>query len=117
MQVHIAALSRRLAHSRQHPARRRVLRVLAVQQVGVHLGFGGLLLVLLELSHHLLELVRLEGRDLAFIGGLETHRPRQRLGNGGFQRGVGRRRVEVAQVPPKRLRTRLLQSLDHGGSG
>ncbi len=112
-----SALGAGLAYPRQQPPGRRILGVLAVKEVGVHLRLGRRVLVLLELAHHRCEVVRVQGRDPALVLGLERLRPLQRARQGSLDLGVGRRGVEIAQVPANRFGACFLHCFCHGGSG
>ena len=111
-----AAFGRRLSHPRQEPARRRIPGVLAVQEVRVNLWFRGLILVLFELAHHGREIRRLERRHPAFVLGLKRLGAFQRACQRCLQSRIGRRRIQVAELPANRLRTNRNCS-GHGPSG
>ena len=106
-----------LANSRQQAPCRVILRVLTVEEIGVHLRLDGGVFVHLQLTHHRRKLGWLQGRDSSFVLGLKSLGAFQRVREGGLDLGVGRRPEEVAEVPPNRLGAGLLQRFCHGGSG
>src|SRR5438094_888475 len=78
---------------------RRVVRVLAVQEIREDLGPDRLLLIGLELGHHGGELGRRKGRDLALVLRLERLRQLESPGHQRFDGGVRWRGEEVGQIP------------------
>ncbi len=111
-QVH-AALGGRFAHASEQPARCVVLRVLAVQHVGVDLGLHRRLFVVGELAHHLREGLGVEGRYLSPVLRLEGLRTLQLAGQRGLDRRIAGRLEKVGQVPTDALRTRDFRCLGH----
>ena len=111
-QVH-AALRGRFPDASQQPARGVVLRVLAVEHVGVDLGLGGRLFVVRQLAHHRGKRFGVERRDLALESRLERLRPLELAGQRGLDRGVVGRAEKVAEVPADLLRTGGFQCFSH----
>src|SRR5712692_9468219 len=112
-----SALGTGLTHASQQPARRVVIDVLAVQEVGVDLRLGGQLLVFLELAHHGREIFGRKRHDPALVARFERLRSLERLGERHLDSGIGRRLEEVGQVPTDMLRAGGLDRLRHGPSG